>query len=252
MEVTLDRDGNVLVNGDTKVITPDVMATNGIIHVIDRVLLPPESDDTPAAALLPDDDDEEGEEEDDDEEGKDDEWGSPSIDEEEEDCIEEDGEWGNYSTKPTIAVVEEEKEDSWGRAADDSWGGSTTATPSTEDEWGSSSTKPKPSAKAFKWGKSKAGKSGGKSMSMSASWLDGASKSGKGSKCVKGKASKSLHGKTVKVDSWGSSSEAQYATQFANARYISGGVISHGRGGRLQYCSLFFGIMLLVMNLQAW
>ena len=51
------------MNGDTKVITADVMATNGIIHVIDRVLLPPESDDTPSAALLPDDDDEEAVEE---------------------------------------------------------------------------------------------------------------------------------------------------------------------------------------------
>jgi uncharacterized surface protein with fasciclin (FAS1) repeats len=31
---------NVFVNG-AKVTTPDVMATNGVIHVINRVLMPP-------------------------------------------------------------------------------------------------------------------------------------------------------------------------------------------------------------------
>ena len=34
------QDGSVLVNG-AKVVTPDVMASNGVIHVIDTVLLPP-------------------------------------------------------------------------------------------------------------------------------------------------------------------------------------------------------------------
>jgi uncharacterized surface protein with fasciclin (FAS1) repeats len=33
-------DGKVMIN-DATVITPDVMASNGIIHVIDKVLLPP-------------------------------------------------------------------------------------------------------------------------------------------------------------------------------------------------------------------
>ncbi|MDH5334157.1 MAG: fasciclin domain-containing protein, partial [Thermoleophilia bacterium] len=33
--------GNVFLNGSTKVITPDVEASNGTIHVINKVLLPP-------------------------------------------------------------------------------------------------------------------------------------------------------------------------------------------------------------------
>ncbi len=37
-------DGNVVIN-DATVITPDVMASNGIIHVIDSVLLPPHDGD---------------------------------------------------------------------------------------------------------------------------------------------------------------------------------------------------------------
>jgi uncharacterized surface protein with fasciclin (FAS1) repeats len=35
------RSGKVFLNGSTRVVTPDVMASNGIIHVIDKVLLPP-------------------------------------------------------------------------------------------------------------------------------------------------------------------------------------------------------------------
>lgn len=34
------RNGNVLINR-AKVVTPDVKASNGVIHVIDRVLIPP-------------------------------------------------------------------------------------------------------------------------------------------------------------------------------------------------------------------
>lgn len=34
-------DGSVMLNGDTKVVTADIMASNGVIHVIDKVLLPP-------------------------------------------------------------------------------------------------------------------------------------------------------------------------------------------------------------------
>ncbi len=37
------RGGSVYLNGNTKVITTDVKASNGIIHVIDKVLLPPAS-----------------------------------------------------------------------------------------------------------------------------------------------------------------------------------------------------------------
>ena len=33
--------GSVVLNGASKVITTDIMASNGIIHVIDSVLLPP-------------------------------------------------------------------------------------------------------------------------------------------------------------------------------------------------------------------
>ena len=35
------KDGTVYLNGSAKVVTPDVMASNGVIHVIDKVLLPP-------------------------------------------------------------------------------------------------------------------------------------------------------------------------------------------------------------------
>jgi uncharacterized surface protein with fasciclin (FAS1) repeats len=35
------KDGTVYLNGSTKVVTADVMASNGVIHVIDKVLLPP-------------------------------------------------------------------------------------------------------------------------------------------------------------------------------------------------------------------
>jgi uncharacterized surface protein with fasciclin (FAS1) repeats len=35
------EDGTVTLNGSAKVVTPDVMASNGVIHVIDQVLLPP-------------------------------------------------------------------------------------------------------------------------------------------------------------------------------------------------------------------
>ena len=34
-------DGSVVINGESTVITADVAASNGIIHVIDTVLLPP-------------------------------------------------------------------------------------------------------------------------------------------------------------------------------------------------------------------
>jgi uncharacterized surface protein with fasciclin (FAS1) repeats len=37
------RGGTVFLNGSTKVVKPDVAASNGTIHVIDKVLLPPTS-----------------------------------------------------------------------------------------------------------------------------------------------------------------------------------------------------------------
>jgi uncharacterized surface protein with fasciclin (FAS1) repeats len=39
--ITITIDGDVFVN-DAQVIIPDVLACNGVIHVIDAVLLPPE------------------------------------------------------------------------------------------------------------------------------------------------------------------------------------------------------------------
>ncbi len=35
------KDGAVYLNGSAKVVMPDVMASNGVIHVIDKVILPP-------------------------------------------------------------------------------------------------------------------------------------------------------------------------------------------------------------------
>ncbi|NDK55079.1 fasciclin domain-containing protein [Pontibacter fetidus] len=40
-EVTVERNGNALKVGGANVITMDVGASNGIVHVIDKVLLPP-------------------------------------------------------------------------------------------------------------------------------------------------------------------------------------------------------------------
>ena len=37
------KDGSVYLNDSAKVVTPDVMASNGVIHVIDKVILPPAS-----------------------------------------------------------------------------------------------------------------------------------------------------------------------------------------------------------------
>lgn len=34
-------DGKVMLNGDTTVVSTDIVASNGVIHVIDKVLLPP-------------------------------------------------------------------------------------------------------------------------------------------------------------------------------------------------------------------
>ena len=37
------KDGSVYLNDSAKVVTPDMMASNGVIHVIDKVILPPAS-----------------------------------------------------------------------------------------------------------------------------------------------------------------------------------------------------------------
>jgi uncharacterized surface protein with fasciclin (FAS1) repeats len=37
------KDGTVYLDDASKVVTPDVMASNGVIHVIDKVILPPSS-----------------------------------------------------------------------------------------------------------------------------------------------------------------------------------------------------------------
>ena len=37
------KDGTVYLNDSAKVVTPDVIASNGVIHVIDKVILPPAS-----------------------------------------------------------------------------------------------------------------------------------------------------------------------------------------------------------------
>ena len=44
------KDGKVYLNGSTQVVTPDVQASNGVIHVIDQVLLPPAAQASPAAS----------------------------------------------------------------------------------------------------------------------------------------------------------------------------------------------------------
>jgi uncharacterized surface protein with fasciclin (FAS1) repeats len=40
-EITISVDGDTVMIDDATVVTVDVMADNGIIHVIDSVLLPP-------------------------------------------------------------------------------------------------------------------------------------------------------------------------------------------------------------------
>jgi transforming growth factor-beta-induced protein len=49
------KDGKVFLNGSTQVVTPDVQAANGVIHVIDHVLLPPaaQASPVPSATTAP-------------------------------------------------------------------------------------------------------------------------------------------------------------------------------------------------------
>jgi transforming growth factor-beta-induced protein len=51
-DVTIEvKDGNVILNGSIKVIITDIMATNGVIHVIDGVLIPP-ADPEPTPSIV--------------------------------------------------------------------------------------------------------------------------------------------------------------------------------------------------------
>lgn len=53
VEISLDEEGNPMI-GDAMIVLTDVMANNGVIHVIDAVLLPPEGDEEdPAIPLYP-------------------------------------------------------------------------------------------------------------------------------------------------------------------------------------------------------
>ncbi len=47
------RDGKVFLNGNSQVVTTDIPATNGVIHVIDTVILPPSIAGAPAPAPAP-------------------------------------------------------------------------------------------------------------------------------------------------------------------------------------------------------
>ncbi|RDV17138.1 fasciclin domain-containing protein [Pontibacter diazotrophicus] len=42
-EVVVTKNGSAITVGGAKVITPDVQASNGIVHVVDRVLIPPQN-----------------------------------------------------------------------------------------------------------------------------------------------------------------------------------------------------------------
>ena len=50
--ITVNVDNGVKIN-DSNVITADIVACNGIIHVIDAVLIPPDDDDEPAPTEEP-------------------------------------------------------------------------------------------------------------------------------------------------------------------------------------------------------
>ena len=52
LQVTKGRHGKLMIN-DATVTKGDIMATNGIIHIIDKVLMPPMDATTPAAPMAP-------------------------------------------------------------------------------------------------------------------------------------------------------------------------------------------------------
>merc|ERR1719305_1016569 len=49
-KVTITIDGATVKVNDAKVVTPDVMCTNGVIHIIDKVILPPAATEEKPAA----------------------------------------------------------------------------------------------------------------------------------------------------------------------------------------------------------
>ena len=51
--IAISLDGDDLLINDSTVISPDIVALNGIIHVIDEVLLPPEGDDEDECPYYP-------------------------------------------------------------------------------------------------------------------------------------------------------------------------------------------------------
>ena len=52
-DVMISIDGSSVMVNDATVVTPDIQASNGVIHVIDTVLLPPAPEPTPAATEAP-------------------------------------------------------------------------------------------------------------------------------------------------------------------------------------------------------
>ena len=41
IKINLNSDGEILINDNANVVVPNLMATNGVIHAIDRVLISP-------------------------------------------------------------------------------------------------------------------------------------------------------------------------------------------------------------------
>jgi len=56
-KVTITKDGATVKYADATVVTPDVETSNGVIHVIDKVVLPPSDATTTAAAGNPENSD---------------------------------------------------------------------------------------------------------------------------------------------------------------------------------------------------
>jgi len=70
VEVTVDEDGNISLNDSVNIITADMDALNGVVHVVDGVLMAPE-DEEAAEEEETEEEDEEDEEEDEEEDDED-------------------------------------------------------------------------------------------------------------------------------------------------------------------------------------